>query len=447
MDNENISCAYDGEENAQLSPLQRLPVEIFLHICSFLDGSTLVHGLRLVCTRFYLILKDANSLWKARINHIWPDASYPLLPLARPDKLCWMLSYVAIKQQTALWKQQKNRLFMKETHGSIIDAVSLMHVNGISHVVYTSNRHLHYKEIPSRKKLSHEIENSGRICAHSSGIKDMTAIDNTIYSCSSLGRNVKSWMLTNAGLVHQRTYDLPRSDLRFSSLWPSCMCMCMSSTSLGPGRNLFATGLDCGTIYVFDSRSRNNPIRHYQHRTLFTVQNIRLTMNTEYILSAAEDTVSVWDQRAGRIMKSITFPGEAHRTACINMRRDLVFVATTPRSWDSSQLHVLNPKDDFKLVKSYSTEHTKRITRVHLTHECLITSSKDGTVRISSLTDPPKPIATLCSEFGGIYDMDYLNGTLAISGDGIEVWCPKLTCSTKRVQRNNNKWKVSIRDL
>ncbi|TGZ47719.1 hypothetical protein DBV15_06281 [Temnothorax longispinosus] len=28
MDNENGSCAYDGEENAQLSPLQRLPVEV-----------------------------------------------------------------------------------------------------------------------------------------------------------------------------------------------------------------------------------------------------------------------------------------------------------------------------------------------------------------------------------------------------------------------------------
>lgn len=52
--------------------------QIFLHICSFLEASTLVHSLSLVCKQFYLILKD-DSLWKARINHIWPDASYPLL--------------------------------------------------------------------------------------------------------------------------------------------------------------------------------------------------------------------------------------------------------------------------------------------------------------------------------------------------------------------------------
>ncbi|XP_071634636.1 F-box/WD repeat-containing protein 9-like [Temnothorax longispinosus] len=352
-----------------------------------------------------------------------------------------MLSYVTIKQETALWKQQesrKKRLFIKKKSGymnNIMNAVSLMHVNGISHAVYASKTHLFYKELPQRKELSYEIENFGRIkSTHSSGIRDLTAIDNTIYSCS-MDPNVKSWMFTNTGLVYQRTYDLPRSD-RFSSLWSPCMSSCP-----GPRRDLFATGLDCGTIYVFDSRFRNNPISHYRPHTRDVNS---LAMNAEYILSTSLDkTVSVWDQRAGRTMKSITFPGEAHFPTCINMRQDLVFVGTRTwdksRSWDFPKLHVLNPKDDFKLVKSYSTEHTKSITKVHLTHECLITSSEDGTVRIASLTDPPKPIATLRSEIGGINDMDYLNGTLAVVGSGIKVWCPKLTCSTKRVQRNNNK--------
>ncbi|XP_071576066.1 F-box/WD repeat-containing protein 9-like isoform X1 [Temnothorax nylanderi] len=300
MDNENASCAYDGEENAQLSPLQRLPVEIFLHICSFLDGSTLVHGLSLVCTRFYLILKDANSLWKARINHIWPDASYPLLPPARPDKLCWMLSYVAIKQETALWKQQESRekrLFIEKIPGTTVDAVLLMHVNGISHLVYTNDQDLLYKQLPLREKLSHEIENSAGIAkAHQwQRIMDLTTIDNTIYSCGA-DNTVKSWVLTNTGLVHQRTYNLQRSD-RLHSFF-----QCVSSC---PERDLFATGSSCGTIYVFDSRSRNNPIRHYRPHTTYVK---RLAMNTEYILSLTTygKTVSVWDQRAGRTMKSIT---------------------------------------------------------------------------------------------------------------------------------------------
>lgn len=55
-------------------------------------------------------------------------------------------------------------------------------------------------------------------------------------------------------------------------------------------------------MLVFDPRSGHNPIIKYQphHRAVMSVK-----MNTEYIISASEDkTVSVWDQRAGRTIKS-----------------------------------------------------------------------------------------------------------------------------------------------
>ncbi|XP_024887993.1 uncharacterized protein LOC112464935 [Temnothorax curvispinosus] len=167
------------------------------------------------------------------------------------------------------------------------------------------------------------------------------------------------------------------------------------------------------------------------------------------------------------------------------MRRDnWVCVGDT-----KAKLHMLNPKNNLELVKSYSTEHTREITGVYLSRGCLITSSYDGTVRISSPTDPPRCIATLvhctepgtfnrmesffehpynmldmtqsvCSKYGGclrplngtdrrhpisdwtaqsrmvcvffpsemnakIFSMDYLNDTLAVSGQGIEIWRPK----------------------
>ncbi|XP_071653520.1 F-box/WD repeat-containing protein 9-like, partial [Temnothorax longispinosus] len=231
-------------------------------------------------------------------------------------------------------------------------------------------------------------------------IYDLTAIDNTIYSCGG-DNTVNSWGLTNTDLVHQGTYYLRRrSDNFHSFLWRISSC---------PEDNLFATGSSCGTIYVFDSRSRNNPIRHYRPHTK-PVNS--LAMNTEYILSATANdyTMSIWDQRAGRTMKSITIPGEALCT-CMNMRRDWVFIGDR-----DAKLHILNLNNDFEPVKSYSTEHTDMITGVRLTHECLITSSRDGTVRISSLTDPPKPIATLRSGIEHINNMDYRNDTLAVSG-------------------------------
>ncbi|XP_024880067.1 uncharacterized protein LOC112459927 [Temnothorax curvispinosus] len=81
-------------------------------------------------------------------------------------------------------------------------------------------------------------------------------------------------------------------------------------------------------------------------------------MNAEYILSASlDETVSIWDQRTERIMRSITIPDEAIPT-CMSMRRD---------NWvcvgdDKAKLHMLNLNNDIELVKSYSTEHTALIT-------------------------------------------------------------------------------------
>ncbi|XP_071574645.1 F-box/WD repeat-containing protein 9-like isoform X2 [Temnothorax nylanderi] len=322
---------------------------------------------------------------------------------ARPDKLFWLSSCFAIEKQIALWKQQDSMVKLINMYPHYIRAVLLMH-GGTICIGGTEFDLVYWK----RETPSYEIGNRVRTdLAHDGWIHGLTAIDNTIYSCGC-DRSVKSWMLTNTSFVHQRTYEMPNEQMCVLSSCPQCAII---------------GGAFSGTIYVFDSRSSNNPISQYRpHIKRVT----KLAMNTEYILSASLDkTVSVWDQRAGRTMKSITIPDQALPT-CMSMRRDWVCVGD-----HKAKLHMLNLNNDFELVKSYSTEHTKGITEVHLTHGCLITSSIDGTVRISSLSDPPKPIATLRSKFKHIFSMDYLNDTLAVSGLGIEVWHPKLTCSTK----------------
>lgn len=89
-------------------------------------------------------------------------------------------------------------------------------------------------------------------------------------------------------------------NVKYSRSVPGAL-LCVSSC---PERALFTTGSYGKTVFVFDSRSGQKPIRQYRPHT---GPVIKLAMNTDYILSASEDkTVSIWDQRAGRIMKSIT---------------------------------------------------------------------------------------------------------------------------------------------
>ena len=85
------------------------------------------------------------------------------------------------------------------------------------------------------------------------------------------------------------------------------------------------------------------------------------------------------------------------------MQQDIVYVGD-----GNAKLHVLDPKKDFKPVKCYTTEHKKGINGVHVAPGCLITSSMDQTVRISSPTDPPQHVTTLKSSYGEIASVSNL---------------------------------------
>ncbi|XP_033216621.1 F-box/WD repeat-containing protein 9-like isoform X2 [Belonocnema kinseyi] len=391
-----------GERTFSLSLLD-LPIEVFLHICTFLDASSLVHGLSLVCKQFHQILND-DSIWKVRIHQICrPNANYPALPPDENDELFWKLSCVALERQASLWKNQVSleRLSLANVHYSTIDGVLLMH-NGELCISGARDRTLVLWRLPNDeskcpKSVSVDL-------AHEGWIWDLTAIKDTIYSCS-WDRTIKSWALTEAGLAHLTTYEMTVSGA----------LLCVTSC---PDLARFATGSFCKSVLVFDARSGDHPILRYQPHQRAV---IRLAMSSNFILSASEDkTVSIWDQRAGRTMKNITLSKNSFPMS-LCLKKDIVYVGDT-----TAKIHILDPKKDFEPVKCYKTEHLKGITGVHCSAGCLITSSLDKTVRISSPTDPPQPLTTLTCGYGEIASIDYLNEVLAVSGtDAIEIWRPK----------------------
>ncbi|CAK9822567.1 F-box/WD repeat-containing protein 9 [Anthophora retusa] len=405
-DEDEQSCTQVGTDktDSQLSLLD-LPIEIFFHICSFLDASTLIHGLSLTCKRFHQILND-NSLWKVRISQILPNTGYPVLPPAEDDELFWKLSCVALEKQTSLWKEENSmeKFTLNNIHYSTIDGLLLMQ-NGQICISGARDRSLVCWRLPTR-----ENERETTTCidfAHDGWIWDLTAIGDTVYSCS-WDQTVKAWMLNSTGLVLCDTYEMYMAR--------SCALLCVASC---PSSGLFATGSFCKIIFLFDPRSGSRPIASYRpHKSAV----IRLAMSSHFVLSASEDrTVSIWDQRAGKTMKNVTISQETFPMS-ICMKSDVVYVGD-----GSAKLHVLDPKNDFEPVRCYTTDHKKGINGVHLAPGCLITSSMDETVRISSPTDPPQHLTILKSDYGEIASTDYLNDVLAVSGtEGIEIWRPRL---------------------
>ncbi|XP_076283055.1 F-box/WD repeat-containing protein 9 isoform X2 [Lasioglossum baleicum] len=337
------------------------------------------------------------------------------------DELFWKLSCIALEKSISLWteegsmKDSMERLSLSHIHGSTIDGLQLVH-NGSICISGARDRSLVCWKLPNE---DNEKENVTCInFAHDGWIWDITSIDNMIYSCS-WDQSVKAWTLTDTGLVHFKTYEM-------------VVAGALLSVASCPELTLFATGSFFKTVLVYDTRSGSTPMITYEpHRGAV----MKLVMNSEFIVSASEDkTVSVWDLRTRKVINHFTitqsFP------MCICMQKDVIYVGD-----NTAKLYVLDPKKNFKVVKSYPTEHTKALTGVHVSPGCLITSSTDKTVRISTPTNPPRHLATLESNYGGITRSDYLNDVLAISGsEGIEIWRPKSRSNAffQRVNESDN---------
>lgn len=334
---------------------------------------------------------------------IAPCALHDQNQFSEDDELFWKLSCVAIEKQTSLWKNEHSmeKLSLTNVQYGTIDGLLLMHDGKIC-ISGARDRSLVCWNLPVEE--NDHVRYTSIDLAHNGWIWDLIAIDNMVYSCS-WDQNIKAWNLTTTGLVHFKTYEM----IVTSAL------LCIASC---PELALFATGSFCKTVLVFDSRAGYNPIARYQPHQRAV---IRLAMNSNYILSASEDkTVSIWDQRAGRIMKTVTISKESFPMS-MSMQKDLVYVGDS-----NAKLHVLDLKREFEPVKCYETKHKKGITGVHFTTGCLITSSTDKTVRISTPTDPPQNFTTLTCGYGEIASTDYLNNVLAVSGtEGIEIWRPR----------------------
>ncbi|XP_076657532.1 F-box/WD repeat-containing protein 9 isoform X2 [Halictus rubicundus] len=340
-----------------------------------------------------------------KISHMCPHSDYPILPPAEVDELYWKLSCMELEKSISLWSEEESikesmeKLSLKDMQASTIDALHLVH-NGSICISGARDRSLVCWKLPNE---DNEKENVTRInFAHNGWIWDITSVDDTIYSCS-WDQHIKVWTLTESGLVPFKTYEMAAGALL-------SLAMC-------PELSLLAAGSFFKTVLIYDTKSGSTPIVTYEpHRGAV----VKVVMNSEFIVSTSEDkTVSVWDLRTRKVINNFTitesFP------MCICMQKDVIYVGD-----NSAKLYVLDPKKNFEVVKSYSTEHKKGITGVHVSPGSLITTSTDKTVRIATPTDPPRHLATLESSYGAIVRSDYLNGVLGVSGtEGIQIWRPK----------------------
>ncbi|XP_021912837.1 F-box/WD repeat-containing protein 9-like isoform X2 [Zootermopsis nevadensis] len=361
----------------------------------------------LVCKRFHEILSD-SAIWRSRISKRW-GSKYPPIPV-NADDFNWRLACVNIEDQYELWNRKDIKIksvLRKDIHYAAVDAIHLMN-SGLLCVSGSRDRSIMLWDLSNVLNGGTEVPYQVSTDAHKGWIWQLASCGETVYSCS-WDTTIKAWNLTH--------------DLQLLSVF-KCQTPALS---LACTSNLVAAGTYNRNVVIFDTRVGGSQV------SLYTAHHgavLALSMSGDFIISASEDqTLAVWDQRAGKVFKKLNlYENKDEDKAfpmCLSFSNDLLYVGDS-----KSQLHLLNPaQGKFDIVESYQVGHTEKLTCVKHSMGSILTSSTDRTVRISTPTKNPETIAIIRSQAGEVARFDYTNNVLAVGGtdNALEFWLP---CST-----------------
>lgn len=180
----------------QDSPFHNVPVEVFLHICSFLDIQDAVITLGKVCKRFAHILSDEN-LWKYRFGRRWTSGHIVhLMKDEEESEFDWKNACYVSENEFDNWKEENKKfdhMVVCDCHISSIDALLLLESGKIcvsgsrdrSIAVWNAPRNENEKPVFTQKQL-----------AHDGWIWEIVNAHDTIFSCS-WDNTIKSWSLNS----------------------------------------------------------------------------------------------------------------------------------------------------------------------------------------------------------------------------------------------------------
>lgn len=400
----DISAVEHSDASVEQWSLGNIPIEIFLHICSYLDATFITRSLSLVCKRFHEILSDI-TVWRSRITKRWGN-EYPAVPVDT-DAFNWRLACVCIEDQYEFWNKkfiQRKPILRRENHYAAVNAVHLMN-SGLLCVSGSRDRSIILWDLSNVTNDDTEVPCQISSDVHQGWIWRLASCGEIVYSCS-WDKTVRSWQLT-------------------TNLQPVSVFQCRTTVlSLDCMDSLVAAGTWTRDVLLFDTRVGQSEVSLYRaHRGPV----LALSMFGDFIASASEDhTLAVWDRRAEKILKQLNLYANKGKVndipLCMSFNNNLLYVGDS-----KGQLHLINPaQGQFSIVDSYNVGHSAQITCVKHGMGSILTSSTDGTVRVSTPTQRPETMAVIRSRVGEVTGLDYKNDVLVVGGtdNALEFWLP-----------------------
>ncbi|XP_076441175.1 F-box/WD repeat-containing protein 9-like [Babylonia areolata] len=379
--------------------LDTIPVEILLHICSFLEAGVIIDTLSHVCQKFCDLFCN-ESYWRIRMVKRWPK-KYPPVDY---DEMDWQHSCVERERSHRVWSDPEQHTEHFKFTDNLFAAVDVVHLmqDGRLLAAGSRDRYLTLLDLSKYDSCRPETKKDMQLhCinkAHNGWIWSMASHNNHLYT-GSWDTKIKVWDLAQDFTV-------------------STSYKCKSAVlSIYVEDNFIVAGCFDKKVYFIDPREGRITSTKRWHRQPV----LCIAADDNFIISGSEDkTFSVYDRRAGLVFKSVQV--ENYPMAVSYHSNQL---------WFGDRMGHLNLLDTtmgkFELAGNYDVGHKYKMTGVIHTEGAIYTSSNDQTVKVLEPSLDPQTITTLEKHDSGVAGVAYQNGILASAGcdNTVGIWRPK----------------------
>lgn len=403
INNEIADMDHINEENMEGPTenliLEKLPVEILMHIFNFLDARFIVKTLTKVCVEFENMF-NSDIYWKTRISKQWPK-KYPIVPEENFD---WREACIEREEQYRQWSKPEETCEHFMFNDNIFASVDGVHLMKEGTLLATGSRDRYMNLLDLSKYDPDEPNSKKEVIVHT----DPKAHKGWIWSFASWD----GCLATGSWDTHVKTWDLsggcaPVNDFKCKS---AVLGLHMEENQI------YAAGYNSRT-YILDPRSGEVTWKKVHKQPVLC-----LKANPDYIITGSEDkTVVIFDRRADEVYKTIEL--EDTYAMCISYSNNQLWIGDK-----NGQIHVYDAQyGKFELVKTFDVGHAEKVTGICYTPGALFTCSTDSKIKILEPNLDPGVINTLSVHNGAVARLSVQNGVLASAGSdsSVGIWIPK----------------------
>ncbi|KAM9313072.1 F-box/WD repeat-containing protein 9 [Gastrophryne carolinensis] len=355
-----------GEALETSSLLLRLPLELILHILSYLDPRFIINVLPLVCCTLRDIVADEVT-WRLRVQKRI-GANFPVV---EQDQFDWPAACTELEEQISHWSnngKKTEHFSLADGHYAPVDAVLLLERGSLC-VSGSRDRNVILWDLNQlgKKKTKCKVLGTEKTGTHKGWAWSLAACDNLV--CSG------SWDST------MKIWDIAAEGQQVREIRGRAAILCLAYLP-----DILVAGSYDKKVSIFDPRA-SRPLK--EAKKLHSSPVLCVAADEHHIVSGGEDrTLVVFDRRANSVLQTIQLD---HYLFCMSYE--------APQLWAGSNqglIHVYRSHGGtFQHLRSFDVGHSSQITGVWQSAGALYTTSTDKTMKVHIPTDPPRTLCTM----------------------------------------------------